>query len=146
LCQKKPGTKTITYINAPAVGVSKNMKKCIVFALLLPPFAEASWMEFCHLSGEVISDVNGYEQGKSFDFRVDEAEKFSVTRGELYFSSYTDCQRHVGKVYEVRYSNKEYVEAKQPKRGQTHCASYTLKTVAPECESIGCRAVTVAKN
>lgn len=79
------------------------------------------------MSGRVVSNIASYERGIKFQLKVEKAEKFSITRGELQFSSYTDCQKHVGKVYDVFYTDKEYLEAGQPKKGESHCSSYTIE-------------------
>ncbi len=103
------------------------MKNYLAITLLLSPMAQASWLEFCHFSGHVVSDIGSHELGKKFQLKVEKAEEFSIMKGEINFSSYTNCQKHVGKVYEVFYSDKEYIDAGQPKKGESHCSSYTFE-------------------
>lgn len=86
----------------------------------------ASWMEFCRLSGDVVSDIQAHETGRNFEIKVISAKKYEYQLGNEEIASYIDCRDHIGKVYEVRYSFKEYEEAGNPKKGQKHCTSYII--------------------
>ena len=101
------------------------MKKLYILAtfstVLFSANSQASWMEFCYVSGTVEHIVSSKPNELIFDLKVESAEKFSP--GEN-LNSYIDCKDYIGKSKRVYYGAEAIAKAGNLTVGMPHCARY----------------------